>query len=35
MAILYKIHNFPISGYPGRENTFALLIKDFYWPRYL
>ena len=33
-VILYKIYNFPIVNYPGRENTFALLIRDFYWPRY-
>ena len=29
MAILYKIHNSPIGGYPGRENIFALLARDF------
>ena len=33
-AILYKIHDFLITGHPGRENTFALLARDFYWPRY-
>ena len=26
--MLHKIHDFPIAGYPGRENTFALLTKD-------
>ena len=30
MAILYKIHDSPIGGHPGKENTFTLLIKDFY-----
>ena len=34
-VILYKIHNSLIAGHPGRENTFALLARDFYWPRYL
>ena len=29
-AVLYKIHDSPITGHPGRENTFALLAKDFY-----
>ena len=32
-AILHKIHDSPIAGHPGRENTFALLTRDFYWPR--
>ena len=30
IIILYKIHDSPITGYPGRENTFVLLAKDFY-----
>ena len=34
-VILHKIHDSLIAGHPGRENTFALLIKDFYWPYYL
>ena len=29
-AILHKIYNSPIGGYLGRENTFILLIRDFY-----
>ena len=29
-VILYKIHDSPITGHPGKENTFALLIRDFY-----
>ena len=29
-AILHKIHDSPINGHPGKENTFTLLIKDFY-----
>ena len=33
-AILHKIHNFIIAGHTGRENTFALLTRDFYWPHY-
>ena len=34
-VILYKIHDSFIINYPGKENTFILLIKDFYGPRYL
>ena len=34
-AILYKIYDSLIAGHPGKENTFALLARDFYWPRYL
>ena len=34
MAILHKIHDSSITGHPGKENTFVLLTKDFYWPRY-
>ena len=30
MVILYKIHDFLIAGYPGKEKTFALLARDFY-----
>ena len=33
-VILHKIHDSLIAGHPGRENTFALLARDFYWPRY-
>ena len=29
-AILHKIHNSLIISHPGRENTFALLARDFY-----
>ena len=35
MVILYKIHDSLIAGYPGKENTFALLTRDFYWLHYL
>ena len=35
MVILYKIHDFLITGHPGKENTFVLFTRDFYWPRYL
>ena len=31
MAILYKIHDSLIAGHPGKENTFVLLTRDFYW----
>ena len=30
IVILYKIHNSLITGHPGKENTFALLARDFY-----
>ena len=30
IIILYKIHDFVITGHPGKENIFALLIRDFY-----
>ena len=29
-VILHKIHNSPITGHLGRENTFVLLARDFY-----
>ena len=29
-VILYKIHNSPVTGHLGKENTFALLTTDFY-----
>ena len=29
-AILHKIHDSLIAGHPGKENTFALLARDFY-----
>ena len=29
-VILYKIHDSFIAGHPCRENTFTLLIRDFY-----
>ena len=35
MVILYKIYNSPVTGHPGKENTFALLTRDFYWLYYL
>ena len=34
MVILYKIHDFLITGHPGKKNTFVLLTRDFYWSRY-
>ena len=33
-VILHKIHDSLITGHPGKENTFALLARDFYWPYY-
>ena len=30
IAILYKTHDSLITGHPGKENTFALLARDFY-----
>ena len=36
MVILNKIYNSPITGHPGKENTFALLaiyLQDY--PRFL
>ena len=30
-----KLIILPITGHPGKENTFALLAKDFYLPYYL
>ena len=29
-VILYKIHDFLITGHLGKENIFALLARDFY-----
>ena len=34
IIILYKILEFLITGYPGRENIFVLLTRDFYEPYY-
>lgn len=33
-AIIAKIHENILNGHPGRETTFALLQREFYWPGY-
>ncbi|KAG2970970.1 hypothetical protein PC118_g16559 [Phytophthora cactorum] len=31
MRIMYKYHDAPTAGHPGREKTYVLLTRDFYW----
>ncbi|KAL4115762.1 hypothetical protein PRIC2_012768 [Phytophthora ramorum] len=31
LKITYEYHNAPTSGHPGREKTYLLLTRDFYW----
>ncbi|KAG2964468.1 hypothetical protein PC119_g25237 [Phytophthora cactorum] len=31
MLIMYEYHDAPTGGHPGREKTFVLLTRDFYW----
>ncbi|KAG3231643.1 hypothetical protein PI124_g23260 [Phytophthora idaei] len=31
MRIMYKYHDSPTAGHPGREKTYVLLTRDFYW----
>ncbi|KAG3237320.1 hypothetical protein PI124_g17687 [Phytophthora idaei] len=31
MRIMYKYHDAPTAGRPGREKTYVLLPRDFYW----
>ncbi|GMF22433.1 unnamed protein product [Phytophthora fragariaefolia] len=31
LRITYEYHNAPTSGHPGREKTYLLLPRDFYW----
>ncbi|KAG4043865.1 hypothetical protein PC123_g20669 [Phytophthora cactorum] len=31
MRIMYEYHDAPTAGYPGREKTYVLLTRDFYW----
>ncbi|KAG3165643.1 hypothetical protein PC128_g19873 [Phytophthora cactorum] len=31
MLIMYEYHDAPTAGHPGREKTFVLLTRDFYW----
>ncbi len=30
--IIQKAHDSPISGHPGRDNTLAILTRQFFWP---
>ncbi|KAG4031619.1 hypothetical protein PC123_g28936 [Phytophthora cactorum] len=31
MRIMYENHDAPTAGRPGREKTYVLLTRDFYW----
>ncbi|KAG3231464.1 hypothetical protein PI124_g23440 [Phytophthora idaei] len=31
MRIMYECHDAPTTGHPGREKTYVLLTRDFYW----
>ncbi|KAG3061044.1 hypothetical protein PC121_g13181 [Phytophthora cactorum] len=31
MRIMYEYHDAPTTGHPGREKTYLLLTRDFYW----
>ncbi|KAG2994310.1 hypothetical protein PC121_g5579 [Phytophthora cactorum] len=31
MRIMYEYHDAPTTGHPGREKTYVLLTRDFYW----
>ncbi|KAE9018299.1 hypothetical protein PR003_g12332 [Phytophthora rubi] len=31
LRITFEYHNAPTSGHPGREKTYLLLTRDFYW----
>ncbi|KAE8957552.1 hypothetical protein PF005_g32290 [Phytophthora fragariae] len=31
LRITYEYHDAPTSGHPGREKTYVLLTRDFYW----
>ncbi|KAG3072978.1 hypothetical protein PC122_g15017 [Phytophthora cactorum] len=31
MRIMYEYHDAPTEGHPGREKTYVLLTRDFYW----
>ncbi|KAG3098892.1 hypothetical protein PI125_g15224 [Phytophthora idaei] len=31
MRIIYEYHDAPTAGHPGREKTYVLLTRDFYW----
>ncbi|KAG3015101.1 hypothetical protein PC120_g12358 [Phytophthora cactorum] len=33
MRIMYEYHDAPTAGHPGREKTYVLLTRDFYWNR--
>ncbi|KAG3122820.1 hypothetical protein PI126_g23982 [Phytophthora idaei] len=31
MRIMYEYHDTPTAGHPGRDKTYVLLTRDFYW----
>ncbi|GMF62286.1 unnamed protein product [Phytophthora fragariaefolia] len=31
LRVIYEYHDAPTSGHPGREKTYLLLTRDFYW----
>ncbi|KAG3231342.1 hypothetical protein PI124_g23563 [Phytophthora idaei] len=31
LRIMYEYHDAPTAGHPGREKTYVLLTRDFYW----
>ncbi|KAG3128811.1 hypothetical protein PC128_g26937 [Phytophthora cactorum] len=31
MRIMYEYYDAPTAGHPGREKTYVLLTRDFYW----
>ncbi|KAG2789171.1 hypothetical protein PC129_g10753 [Phytophthora cactorum] len=31
MRIMYEYHDAPTAGQPGREKTYLILTRDFYW----
>jgi hypothetical protein len=33
LRILFEYHDAPLAGHLGREKTYLLLARDFYWPR--
>lgn len=30
--LISETHNSPLAGHPGRENTYKMLARDFFWP---
>ncbi len=33
-GVIQRVHDSPIGGHPGREATFKLVKRDFFWPGY-